>query len=62
MLNDMLIMKARLDTHFSTVRKMDSNTRNLSRAMTSSNLTRNYQDMDRILLWTINWDILQNVE
>ena len=62
MFNDFDLMKTRLDTHFPTVRKMDSNTRNLSRAMTSSYLTRNYQDMDRILLWTINWDILQNVE
>ena len=62
MLNDFDLMKTRLETHFSTIRKMDSNTRNLSRAITSSNLTRNYQDMDRILLWTINWDILQNVE
>ena len=62
MLNDMLIMKTRLDTHFPTVRKMDSNTRNLSRAITSSNLTRNHQNMDRILLSTINLGIMQNVE
>ena len=62
MFNDFDLMKTRLETHFSTVRKIDSNTRNLSRAMTSSYLTRNYQNMDRILVLTINLDIMKNVE
>ena len=62
MFNDFDLMKTRLETYFSTIRKMDSNTRNLSRAITSSNLTRNHQNMDRILLSTINLGIMKNVE